>query len=252
MLNMGGAPAAPAPPPGAGGGSSSELYKVLVLDKFSRDVVAPLLRVAELRRHGVTLHLALEAERQPIPDVPAVYLLQPSQKGVERVAADLAAGLYDSLHLNFATAVPNKLLETLAAGALTSGNLGRVARVYDQYVSFIALEPSLFSLGLPGSYVELNDPAARDTQIEVRMSLAFACVGTYMCGRQGVLSRLDEFHNDPAACDTQMEVSCYVAPAAIRSGPCGVHASDGVGGGSCQTCSQCTGPSRRLPLSQFT
>jgi hypothetical protein len=40
--------------------------------------------------------------------------------------------------------------------------------VFDQYLSFIALEPSLFSLGLPNSYLELNDPAARDSQIEVR------------------------------------------------------------------------------------
>ncbi|KAI8474656.1 MAG: SM/Sec1-family protein [Monoraphidium minutum] len=161
--------------PGGGGGgggapAGSELYKVLVLDKPCRDIIAPLLRVSDLRRAGVTLHLALEAERQPIADVPAVYLLQPTQKGADRVAADLAAGLYDSVHLNFSMAAPNRLLETIAAGALGSGNLGRVARVFDQYVSFVALEPGLFSLGLPGSYVELNDPAARDTQIEAAVS----------------------------------------------------------------------------------
>jgi len=184
--------------PAAGAAAGSELYKVLVLDRFCRDVVAPLLRVSELRKHGVTLHLNLEAERQPIADVPAVYLLQPSARGAERVAADIAAGLYDALHLNFATAVPNRMLETIASGAITSGNLGRVARVCDQYVSFIALEPSLFSLGLPGSYVELNDPAARDTQIEVgwvgvsgggsRLVVLVEVWGVVVaCGIQGVL-----------------------------------------------------------------
>jgi hypothetical protein len=189
MLSLGGGgpdAGGPAARPGGGGGgggaggagtagAGDSLYKVLVLDKFCRDVVAPLLRVAELRRHGVTLHLALEAERQAIADVPAVYLLQPSAKGAERVAADLAAGLYDSFYLNFASSVPNRVLESVASGALSSGNLGRVAKVMDQYVSFIALEPGLFSLGLPSSYVELNDPAARDSQIEV-------CAG---CGGQG-------------------------------------------------------------------
>ena len=34
--------------------------QVLILDAFTKDVVAPLLRVNDLRRHGVTLHLALE------------------------------------------------------------------------------------------------------------------------------------------------------------------------------------------------
>ena len=37
---------------------------MLVLDGTTRDVVAPILRVADLRRHGVTLHLQLAAERQ--------------------------------------------------------------------------------------------------------------------------------------------------------------------------------------------
>lgn len=44
----------------------------------------------------------------------------------------------------------------------------RVGKVYDQYLSFIALEAGLFSLGLRDTYLQLNDPAARDTQISVR------------------------------------------------------------------------------------
>ncbi len=41
-----------------------------------QDILAPLLHVNELRRHGVTLHMLLDADRQPIPDVPAVYFVQ--------------------------------------------------------------------------------------------------------------------------------------------------------------------------------
>lgn len=40
-------------------------------------------------------------------------------------------------------------------------------QVFDQYTAFVALEPTLFSLGLPEAYVDLNDPTARDYQIEV-------------------------------------------------------------------------------------
>lgn len=38
--------------------------------------------------------------------------------------------------------------------------------MFDQYLSFIALESNLFSLGLANTYVELNDPSAQDTHIE--------------------------------------------------------------------------------------
>lgn len=41
--------------------------------------------VQELRKHGVTLHMLLETERQPIPDVPAVYYVQPSEAAVARI-----------------------------------------------------------------------------------------------------------------------------------------------------------------------
>lgn len=53
-------------PPAANGRSAAapaseeEYYKVLVLDAFTKDVLAPLLRVNDLRRHGITLHLLLE------------------------------------------------------------------------------------------------------------------------------------------------------------------------------------------------
>mmetsp|Transcript_4480 Transcript_4480/g.12207 ORF Transcript_4480/g.12207 Transcript_4480/m.12207 type:complete len:674 (+) Transcript_4480:138-2159(+) len=152
--------------PLAPGKDPGDLYKVLVLDRFTKDIVAPLLRLNDLRRNGVTLHLMLEAERQPIPDVPAVYLVQPSQANAERIIADAAAGLYEAMHLNFTSSLPSRTLESIAAGTVRAGAAHRIAKLYDQYLAFIALEPSLFSLGQPNCYVELNDPSAKDTQIE--------------------------------------------------------------------------------------
>lgn len=149
----------------------AEMYKVLVLDRFSKDVIAPLLRVSDLRKHGVTLHLMLEAERQVIPDVPAVYFVQPSAANVERIAADAAAGLYEAIHLNFTASLPSRLVEQLASAVVKSSCVQRIAKIHDQYLSFVALEQTLFSLSQPDCYVALNDPTARDTQIE-----ASACI----------------------------------------------------------------------------
>ena len=74
----------------------------------------------------MTLHLMLEAERQAIPDVPAVYFVRGSEEAVERAVADAAAGLYDSLHLNFTPCLPAPLMQKLAAGA-HGGSYGRRA-----------------------------------------------------------------------------------------------------------------------------
>lgn len=88
----------------------------------AQDILAPLLHVNELRRHGVTLHLLLDADRQPIPDVPAVYYVHPNEASIQRVLDDLSRGLYASFHLNFSTHIPRPLMEKLAAG----GRAGRV------------------------------------------------------------------------------------------------------------------------------
>ena len=42
--------------------------------------------------------------------------------------------------------------------------------MFDQYLSFVALEAGLFSLSMPDSYLQLNDPAAQDTQIEASVT----------------------------------------------------------------------------------
>jgi len=152
-----------------------ELYKVLILDRFCKDIVAPLLRVSELRSQGVTLHLLLEAERQPITDVPAVYFMLPTAENVEKVVQDAAAALYDLMYINFATSVPSRLLEQLATGAVKANAVGKIAKIYDEYLSFIALEPTMFSLGLPDCYLSLNDPQAKDAQIEVRCCMGGWC-----------------------------------------------------------------------------
>ncbi|KAL6783831.1 SLY1 [Auxenochlorella protothecoides x Auxenochlorella symbiontica] len=157
--------------PQSTGRGGEDLYKVLILDAATQDVLAPLLRVKDLRRHGVTLHLPLDSNRQPIPDVPAVYFVAPSPHSTARIVADLAASLYDSYHLNFSTQLPRKELEALAEGAAREGSAARVARVHDQYLQYIALEAGLFSLGLPATYVDLNDPSAQDAQIQGAVGL---------------------------------------------------------------------------------
>lgn len=55
----------------------------------------------------------------------------------------------------------------VATGLVRASCPQRVAKVHDQYLSFMALEARLFSLGLPDTYLQLNDPKAQDTQIQV-------------------------------------------------------------------------------------
>lgn len=146
-----------------------EQWKVLVYDRFCRDIISPILKLHELRRKGVTLHMLLETERDAIPDVPAIYFVEPTAANVRRIVADAAHGLYSALHLNFASPLSREMLELLARLAVEAGCTAKIAKVFDQYTNFVALEPRLFSLHLPQSYCAYNDPRVADAHIEEAM-----------------------------------------------------------------------------------
>ncbi|KAF8743678.1 hypothetical protein AX14_001210 [Amanita brunnescens Koide BX004] len=160
--------------------SGPPVWKILVLDQRTKDVLATVLRVQDLRDVGVTLHVQLHSLRPPLPDVPAVYFVSPTLANIRRIAEDLRKGLYESFHLNFVEPLPRALLEELAAFVAQDGTGDLIEQVLDQYLSCIVPAPSLFSL-LPSpaaspadgsthaphmSYTLLNSPSATEQQIE--------------------------------------------------------------------------------------
>lgn len=45
----------------------SDQWKVLVYDRSGRDIISPLLNVAQLRRNGVTLHMLVRQQELTYP-----------------------------------------------------------------------------------------------------------------------------------------------------------------------------------------
>ncbi|THH13009.1 hypothetical protein EW146_g7166 [Bondarzewia mesenterica] len=160
------------------------VWKILVLDQQTKDVLATVLRVQDLRDIGVTLHVQLHSSRPPLPDVPAVYFVSPTLLNIKRIAEDLEKSIYESYHINFSEPLPRSLLEELAAAVARDGTGELVEEVVDQYLSFIAPSASLFSLlpppptsdhphpgpsQQPSSYQILNSPSSSEQQIEAEI-----------------------------------------------------------------------------------
>mmetsp|Transcript_69130 Transcript_69130/g.202434 ORF Transcript_69130/g.202434 Transcript_69130/m.202434 type:complete len:645 (+) Transcript_69130:116-2050(+) len=157
MLNLG---------EGDGLGGGGMTWKVLVYDKFCQEVIAPLLKIGGLRKVNVTLNQTIDSDRQAVLDTPVVYFVEPTSENIERIVKDLEQGLYPSSYINFASAVPRSLLEDLAQGALKGSAAQKVAGVFDRYMSFVSLSPSLFSLNLPTAYETIHSPSIADHVIQ--------------------------------------------------------------------------------------
>ncbi|KAA8910661.1 hypothetical protein TRICI_004080 [Trichomonascus ciferrii] len=144
--------------------NDQNVWKVLVFDSFGRDLISSVLRVSDLFKNGVTVHMLLNADRYPIPDVPAVYFVSPTAENVKIIAKDLANGLYESAYLNFISPLPRDLLEDLAQQTVYTSN--QISQVYDQYLNFIVSEPNIYSLGMENVYSKLANPKVQEEEIQ--------------------------------------------------------------------------------------
>ncbi|KAI9827331.1 MAG: Vesicle trafficking between the ER and Golgi, partial [Phylliscum demangeonii] len=147
--------------------SGEPIWKVLVFDNFGRDVISSVLRVNDLRGWGITVHLNINAARQSIPDVPAIYLVEPTAKNLQQITSDLSQNLYCPAYINFLSSIPRPLLEDFAAQTAEANTAESIAQVFDQYLNFIVAEPDLFSLALGNDvYWSLNTAQIKDEEVD--------------------------------------------------------------------------------------
>lgn len=146
---------------------TSNQWKILIYDAPCRSIISPILSVQQLRRVGVTLHLLLTAEREAIADVPAVYFCRPTKANLARIAQDAANNLYPAgMYLNFCPKLERADMEELAKLVVQSQSLERIASIHDQYVSYVCLENTLFSLQQTNSYQIINSHTTTEVQMQ--------------------------------------------------------------------------------------
>ncbi|KAH7083108.1 SEC1 family transport protein-like protein SLY1 [Paraphoma chrysanthemicola] len=142
------------------------VWKVLVFDEMGRDVISSVLRVNDLRGSGVTIHLNIGTTRHLIPDVPVIYLVEPTTQNLQIITSDLSRGLYSPAYVNFLSSIPRPLLEDFGAQTVASGTAEHLAQVYDQYLNFVVSEPDLFHLNMKGAYHTLNSGQTPDQELD--------------------------------------------------------------------------------------
>ena len=104
-------------------------------------------------------------------DVPSIYFIAPSAENVQRLAEDCAARLYESFHINFCSALPQTLMEDLAAKTLRTESTHLIRSVHEQFLDYIGLEHTLFSLNMKGSLVSCYHQRLTDEEAAKNVEL---------------------------------------------------------------------------------
>ncbi|KAF7988530.1 hypothetical protein HCN44_001103 [Aphidius gifuensis] len=149
-------------------------WKILIYDRVGQDIISPLISIKELRELGITLHMQLHSDRDPIPEVPAIYFCSPTDENLGRIGQDLNNNIYDIYHFNFISPITREKMEDLASSALQAGAVSNIQKVFDQYLNFITLEDDLFVLRHQNSdaisYHAINRGEIKDTEIDIIMN----------------------------------------------------------------------------------
>nr|CCA17714.1 SEC1 family transporter SLY1 putative [Albugo laibachii Nc14]CCA18360.1 SEC1 family transporter SLY1 putative [Albugo laibachii Nc14] len=145
--------------------SWSEQWKILIYDSFGRDIISPILKLQQLRKKGVTLHLLIDSPRDPIADVPAIYFVLATTENIEIIVNDCKRDLYDSAHVNFIAPLSQNMMEYFAKRCVEENCATKIAKVMEQFIGFVTLEPSLFSLKQSQSYLNYNKPMLEEKEI---------------------------------------------------------------------------------------
>ena len=121
-------------------------WKVLIYDQRGLSILSTLLKVSKLLEVGVTFYGPITQKREPIPDVSAVYLLEPTPENLRLIAQDCSAPLYDQMYINFLSPISSQDLEYFASQVNQFSDGQCIHSIFDQYIEFSSLDPNLFTL----------------------------------------------------------------------------------------------------------
>ncbi|KAL0233123.1 hypothetical protein GEMRC1_011868 [Eukaryota sp. GEM-RC1] len=153
-------------------------FRLLILDSHGYLLVSSLFKQSTLYELGFTLFLDLNSQRQPIPAVPAVYLVSPTEETIKFISSDVGKELYEQTYIIFTSPIPTQLLKTFA-DSIPSHLASKIISVRDTFMDFISPLPNLFTFNLKHSLYHLasskEDQAAEQLISSVCNQLFHVC-----------------------------------------------------------------------------
>lgn len=151
-------------------------WVVLIVDGRTLRIVSSCTRMYDVMEENVTVVEHILKPRQPLPSLPAVYFLSPTDESVDALIRDWSEhAKYASAHVFFSNALPDALLKRVAASPARP----HVKSLKELNFDFLAVEPRCFHLDTPAAMYRLyspESPSLLDECSSIAARLASLCV----------------------------------------------------------------------------
>lgn len=143
--------------------SNGDDFKCMVMDREGTRVLAACCSMSEIAALGVTHTDDLTKDRQPQPQLGAIYFVAPTQASVRRIVNDFhkkrSIKMYSEAWLFFTRAIPDFLFEQIQLEMrLNEGFRNAVVLCREINLEFSPLGRNLFSLDMPEYFFQTYRP----------------------------------------------------------------------------------------------
>jgi syntaxin-binding protein 1 len=126
-------------------GEDDNMWKVLIVDKYTLSVISAACRVRDILQKNITIVEYLHKSRQPFPQMGGVYFISPEEESVAAFLKDFedpSKPRYSCAHLFFSSRVSNKIMKMIGESKASV----RVKTLTEVNIDFLAIEQKAFSL----------------------------------------------------------------------------------------------------------
>ncbi|OWY93552.1 Syntaxin-binding protein [Phytophthora megakarya] len=145
-------------------------WVVMIVDDEATKTLTHVARMSELTDCGVSLLERLELDRQPFPEMNAVYFIAPTAANVRRLARDFEdvnKPKYNDVYLYFLYHAGEDALNELKNAPPIL--LQRLKALQEVNVDFLALEKCAFTFGMHEAFHTLYSPAVKKSESDKLM-----------------------------------------------------------------------------------
>ncbi|XP_017275872.1 syntaxin-binding protein 3 [Kryptolebias marmoratus] len=136
----------------------SEVWKILILDPFTTKLLSSCCKMSDLMAEKITIVEDLFKNREPVPEMKAIYFMTPTSKCVEAFIADFKRKpKYKGAYVYFTDYCPDDLFNNMK---LYCAKYIRFCKEIN--ISFLPKEAQVFTCNNPGAFRSIYSPHSQD------------------------------------------------------------------------------------------
>jgi hypothetical protein len=118
-------------------------FKVLILDDSTFKFLSPLLKQANLKKNNICLVTKLEAQKDMMHSVMAIYLVTPSPTNFSLILKDMKDNIYQNYSINFIEKPDDNLLEEFLTNIIKLDNYKKIYNLHVFPIKYSIIHPKI-------------------------------------------------------------------------------------------------------------